>query len=141
MKHIISYSYRCLTFQKYTDLSREVKKTFLLIFNHIDIFHIDMLTTTIKLGRMVRSILKIGIGAELFSVSPLQWSESQQLIETSWKSCSFNTRKIQYEHFTPAFWLHNNFWKFSALEHKFKRWFCSQKHVLNVRFKYFGYTK
>jgi hypothetical protein len=31
--------------------------------------------------------------------------------------------------------------KSTALEHKFKRWFFSQKPVLNVRFKDFWYTK
>ena len=29
----------------------------------------------------------------------------------------------------------------TALEHKFKRWFCTQKLVLNVRFNDFWYTK
>ena len=43
-----------------------------------------------------------------------------------------------YEHFTPAFWLHNNLWEFTALEHKFRMWFYYQKPVLNVvRFKRF----
>ena len=46
----------------------------------------------------------------------------------------FYTRKLQYEHFTPAFWLHNYLFKF-------KRWFCTQKPVSNVRFKDFWYTK
>ena len=29
----------------------------------------------------------------------------------------------------------------TALEHKFKRWFCTQKPVLNVRFKDFLYAR
>ena len=41
----------------------------------------------------------------------------------------------------PAFWLHNNICESTALEHKFKWWFCAQKAVLNVRFKDFWYTK
>ena len=45
------------------------------------------------------------------------------------------TRKLQCEHFKRAFWLHNNLCDFTALEHKFKRWFCTQKMVLNVRLK------
>ena len=53
----------------------------------------------------------------------------------------FYTRKLQYEHFTPAFWLHNNFCEFSALEHKFKRWFCTQKPISNVHVKDLWYTK
>ena len=30
------------------------------------------------------------------------------------------TRKLKYEHFTPAFRLHNNLCEVTALEHKFK---------------------
>ena len=37
----------------------------------------------------------------------------------------------------PVSWLHNNLCEFIALEIKFKRWFCTQKLVLNVRFKVF----
>ena len=40
----------------------------------------------------------------------------------------------------PAFWLHNNLCESTALEHKFKRWFCTIKLVLNVR-KDFWYIK
>ena len=32
-------------------------------------------------------------------------------------------------------------YEFTALEHKFKRWFCTQKPVLNVRFKDLWNTK
>ena len=40
-------------------------------------------------------------------------------------------RKLYYEHFTPAFLLHNNLCEFPALiEHKFKRWFCTPKPFL-----------
>ena len=35
----------------------------------------------------------------------------------------------------------NNHCEFTAIEHKFKSWFCTQKQVLNVRFKDFWYTK
>ena len=45
-------------------------------------------------------------------------------------------------HFKPAFWRpHNNLCEFTTLEHKFKRWLCTQKPVWNVRFKEFWYTK
>ena len=42
---------------------------------------------------------------------------------------SLYTRKLQYEHFTQAFWLYNNLCEFMALEHKsnsdfvLKNWF------------------
>jgi hypothetical protein len=32
-------------------------------------------------------------------------------------------------------------YEFTTREHKFKRWFCTQNPVLNVRFKDFWYTK
>ena len=35
----------------------------------------------------------------------------------------------------------NNLCEFTALEHKFKRWFCTQKSVLKVRFKDFWYKR
>ena len=45
---------------------------------------------------------------------------------------SFN---INNKHFTPAFdFIHNNLCESTALEHKFYRWFCTQKQFLNVRF-------
>ena len=37
--------------------------------------------------------------------------------------------------------IHNNACEFTALEHKFKGWFCTQKPGLNVHFKDFLYTK
>ena len=37
------------------------------------------------------------------------------------------TRKLWYEYFTQAFWIHNNLCEFTALAHKFKRWFLTQK--------------
>ena len=40
-----------------------------------------------------------------------------------------------------AFRLHNNLCEFTALDHKFKRLFCTQKLVLNVPFEDFWYTK
>ena len=51
------------------------------------------------------------------------------------------TLELWYEHSTPAFWLHNNLCEFIAIEHNFKKWFCTQKLVLNDRFKDFWYTK
>ena len=47
------------------------------------------------------------------------------------KNCipkSFNI----YEHFTSAFWLHNNLCEFTALEHKIKRWFLYSKTGLKI---------
>ena len=32
-------------------------------------------------------------------------------------------------------YIHNNLCEFTALEHNFKRWFCTLKPILNVRFK------
>jgi hypothetical protein len=55
--------------------------------------------------------------------------------------CCLYIRKPKYEHFTPAFWQHNNLCEFTAIEHRFKRWFCTQKPVLNFRRKDFWYTK
>ena len=46
-----------------------------------------------------------------------------------------------YEHFTPAFWLQNSLCKFTTREHKSKRWSCTEKPGLNIRFKDFWYTK
>jgi hypothetical protein len=37
--------------------------------------------------------------------------------------------------------LHNNLCEFTALEFKFNILFCTQKPVLNIRFKDFWYTK
>jgi hypothetical protein len=36
-----------------------------------------------------------------------------------------------------VFWLQSSLCEFTKVEHKFKRWFCTQKPALNVRFKYF----
>ena len=36
---------------------------------------------------------------------------------------------------------YNNFCEFTTLEHKFKRWFCTQKPVLIFRFEDFWYKK
>ena len=37
--------------------------------------------------------------------------------------------------FHTVFWLHNNLCESKPLEHKFNRWFCNQKTVLNVHTK------
>ena len=50
---------------------------------------------------------------------------------------SLYTRKLWYKHFTLDFWL----CELIALEHKFKRWFCTQKPVLKVSYKDLWYTK
>ena len=47
--------------------------------------------------------------------------------------------KIWKKYFLPV--IHNNLCELTPLEHKFKRWFCTQKPVLNVRLKDFWYTK
>ena len=49
-------------------------------------------------------------------------------------------RKLYYKHFTPDILQHNRIFEFTALEHRFKRWFFFEKPVLNVRFKDFWYT-
>ena len=54
---------------------------------------------------------------------------------------AYDIRKLYYEHFTPAFWVQNNLFEFTNREHKFKRWFYTQKSVWNVRFKDFLNTK
>ena len=43
----------------------------------------------------------------------------------------FNT----YIYFALALILQNNLYRFILQEYKIKRWFCTQKPVLNVRFK------
>ena len=49
------------------------------------------------------------------------------------------TRKLWYEHFTPAFWIHN-LCEFTAREHIFKRRFCTQKPVCTfvLKISYYG---
>ena len=43
--------------------------------------------------------------------------------------------------FHSSFWLQNNLYKVTTREHKFKRWFWTQKPVLNLFSKNFWYTK
>ena len=43
--------------------------------------------------------------------------------------------------FHSSFWLQNNFCEFTAPEHKFKRWFCTQKPGVKIRFKDIWHTK
>ena len=51
----------------------------------------------------------------------------------------FVYQKALIQTFTPAFWQHNNPCEITAIEHKFKRWFCTQKSDLNVRLKISDY--
>ena len=70
-------------------------------------------------------------------------SSSQKFVKFCYgrrkECCSYwKKKKIVALPDIPAFWLHNNLCESTA--HKFKRWFCTQKLVLNIC-KDFWYTK
>ena len=76
----------------------------------------------------------------LFSMKELITNWKKWFVESFGKRIcipeSFNTN-ISHQ----LFWLHNNLCELTALEHKFRRWFCTQKPDFNFRFKDFWYTK
>ena len=53
----------------------------------------------------------------------------------------FVYQKAWIQYFTPVFLLQNNLCEFTAWEHKFKRWLCTQKPILNICDKEFWKPK
>ena len=53
----------------------------------------------------------------------------------------FVYQKALIRTFHTIFWLQNNLFEFTAREHKFKGWFCSQKPVWNIHLKDIWYTE